>query len=116
VLEHRSDERAATADIEVALNLVLQPADRIRVVRPDELRVPPRRSRERLGDDVLDRVVEERRPRIVFDGPPRPRRLEHLISGTPKQYTLTTLRDGADGLSHIGEEAVVERPRRCVDH
>src|SRR6266542_944608 len=50
VREHRSDQRAAAADVEVAVDLLLQAADRIGLVWPDDLRVPPRRSRERRGD------------------------------------------------------------------
>jgi hypothetical protein len=34
--------------------------------------------------DVLGRVVEERRPRIVLHGPLRPRRLEHLVGPAPQ--------------------------------
>src|SRR5215217_9443820 len=42
VREHRSDQRPAAADVEVAVDLVLQAADRVAVVRPDDLRVAPR--------------------------------------------------------------------------
>src|SRR6266545_7582117 len=97
VREHRSDERAAAADVEVAVDLVLEAADRGGVVRPDDLRVPPRRVRERPGDDVLDGVVEERRPWIVLHGPRRPRRLEHLIGRAPEQNASGTFRERADG-------------------
>ena len=113
--EHRPDQRSAAADVEVAGDLVLEPADRAGVVRSDDLRVPPRRGRQRRGDDVLGGVVEERRPWIVLHGPRRPRRLEHLVGRASEQDAPAALRDGADGLSHLGVEAVVERPRRRVD-
>ena len=116
VREHRPHERAAAADVEVAADLVLQGADRVGVVRPDELRVPPRRGREPPGDDVLGGVVEERRPGIVIHGPGRPRRLEHLVGRAPEQDASGTFSDRADGLCHLGVEAVVERPRRRVDN
>lgn len=41
VREHRSDQPAAAADVEVAVDLVLQAADRVGVVRPDDPRAPP---------------------------------------------------------------------------
>ena len=114
--EHRSHQRAAAADVEVAVNLVLQAADGACVVRADELRVPPARIRERRGHDVLGRVVEERRSRIVVRGARRPRRLEHLVGRPPEQDAPATCRDRADGLAHLGVEAVLECPRGRVDH
>src|SRR6266508_6065956 len=106
VREHRSDERAAAADVEVAVDLVLEAADRGGVVRPDDLRVPPRRIRERPGDDVLGGVIEERRPWIVLHGPRRPSRLELLVGHTPEQDPSGAFRDRAEGLFHPGGEAV----------
>src|SRR4029450_9656633 len=64
VREHRSDQRAAPTRVEGAVDLVLQTADHVGVVRPDDLRVPPRRIRARRGDNVLSRVVKERCPWI----------------------------------------------------
>jgi len=55
-------------------------------------------------------------PWIVLHGPRRPRRLEHLVGRAPEQDASATFRDRADRLSHRGVEAVVERPRRRVDH
>ena len=51
VREHRLDQRSAAGDVEVA-DLVVQAADHVGVVEPDDLRVLPDRSRERPGDDV----------------------------------------------------------------
>jgi hypothetical protein len=72
VREQRSHESAAPRDVDVALQPLLQAADRVGVVRTDDRRVPPRRIGERGGDDVLRRVVEERRTGIVLRGPFRP--------------------------------------------
>src|SRR3712207_7523412 len=46
---------------------------------------------ERRGDDVLRRVVEERRPRIVLHGPRRPGGLEHLVGRAPEQDALAAV-------------------------
>src|SRR5919197_2857791 len=72
--EHRVDERDAPAHVEVS-DLVLQAADGLGVVRPDDLRVAPRRVRQRSRDDVLRRDVEEQRTGVLLHGPRRPRRL-----------------------------------------
>src|SRR5215211_8201079 len=40
VRQHRPHQRAAAADIEVAVELLLQAADDVAVVRPDGLRIP----------------------------------------------------------------------------
>ena len=99
--EHRPHQRAAAADVEVAVDLVLQAADRVGVVGPDDLRVAPRRLGQRPGDDVLGGVVEERRPGVVLDRPRRPRGLEHLVGRAPEQDAPAASRDRADRLAHL---------------
>src|SRR5262249_36748262 len=100
---------------EIAVDLVLERADRVRVVRPDDLRVPPGRRLQRCGDDVLRRVVEERRAGVLLDGARRPRRLEHLVGGASEQDPARRSGDRGDRLSHLRVEAVLERPGRRVD-
>src|SRR5438067_6033428 len=113
--DHCADERAAATDVEVA-DVVLQPADRLRVVWPEDLRVPPRRIRQRPGDDVLHGVVKEWRSGIVFDGPLRPGRFEHLVRRASEQDAGAAVHRGGDRFSHLRVVAVVERPRRRVNH
>src|ERR1044072_6162167 len=48
--EHRAHQAGAAADVEVAVELLLQTPDRLRVVRADDLRVAPRRLGQRAGD------------------------------------------------------------------
>ncbi len=86
------------------------------VVGADDLRVAPRRVGQRARDDVLGALVEERRAGIVLDGARRPRRLEHLVGDAPEQDPSGALGHGADGLAHLGVEAVLEPPGRRVDH
>ena len=108
--EHRSHQPGAAADVEVAVELLLQAPDRRRVVRSDDLRVAPRRLGQRARDDVLRCVVEERRARVVLDRPRRPRRLEHLVRRAAEQDALGALRDLAEPQPHLGVEAELERP------
>ena len=112
--EQRARERAAAAHVEVA-DLVLQLSDRVRIVRPEDRRVPPGRLAQLRGDDVLRRVVEERRARVVLLGPARPRRLEHLVRRAPEQDGPRALGERLDRLAHLRVEAEVERPGRRVD-
>ena len=112
--DHRPHERDAAADVEVA-GRFLQLADRVGVVGADDLRIPPGRVLERPRDDVLRRLVEERRSRVVLDRPRRPCRLEHLIRLAAEQDSLATAGHLGEQLGHLGVEAVVERPGRRLD-
>src|SRR5205823_2348315 len=49
--KHGSHEHRAAADEDVALDVFLQPADRLGFVRPEDGRVPPGRLVQRGGDD-----------------------------------------------------------------
>jgi hypothetical protein len=115
VREHRADQHAAAADVEIA-RFVFQPLDRFRVVRSDDLGVPPRRILQRRRHDVLHRVVEERRAGILFDRARRPCRLEHLVGVAPEENALATRRDSAEDALHPRHESIFKGPDRCINH
>lgn len=64
--DHGSYQRATATDIEPAGRVILEPADHRRIVAADDLGVTPRRLLQGRRHDVLHRVVEERRPRILL--------------------------------------------------
>src|SRR5215208_1349251 len=92
VRKHRSDQRSAAADVEVGVELVLQAADRVAVVRPDDLRVLHVAFVSVAEKNVPGRVAEERCSWIVLHGWRRPGRLEHLVGLAPEQDASGTAR------------------------
>src|SRR4051812_32720522 len=113
--EHGPHERAAAADVEVAAGLVLERADAVGRVEPDDRRVVPVGLLQRARDDVLRGLVEERRAGIVLGGAPPPPPREHPVRAAPEQDARRAARQGADRLPHLGVEAVVGRPPRVLE-
>ena len=108
-------QRAAAADVDAAVDALLDAADGRGGVRPGNLGVAPRRVPQGGGDDVFGCVVHEGRTGVLLGRPRRPGRLEHLVGGAAKQNRLATAHQLTDRLTHPGVVAVVECPRGRVD-
>ncbi len=114
--EHRPDQGAAAADVDVAIDPLLEAADRVRTIGAKDGRVVPLGGLQRAGDDVLGRLVHERRTGVLLGGPGGPRRGEFLKGAAAQQDRLARPHDRADGLTHLGIERVLHRPGRRVDN
>src|SRR5205085_1077103 len=66
-------------------------------------------------DDVLRRLVEERRTGIVLCRPLRPDRREHLVRLASEQDRLAAAHQLGNRLTHFGVEAELHCPGRRVD-
>src|SRR5215468_12068219 len=66
--EQCPDQGPAAADVDGAVDLVLEVTDRARAVGAKDRGVAPVRGPQRGGDDVLGCLVHERRAGIVFGG------------------------------------------------
>src|SRR6266496_6336859 len=114
--EQCPDQGPAAADVNVAVDLVLEVTDRARAIGAKDRGVAPVRGLQRSGDDVLGRLVHERRAGVVFGGSGGPRRGELLIGAASQQNRLARSHDSANGLTHLGIERVIERPGRVADN
>src|SRR3954453_23593822 len=112
--KHPAPERAARAHVDRAVGALLQLAQPLRAVGPENRRVVPGRVLERSRYDELRRLVEERRPRIVLGGSIRPGGIEHLVGPATEEDRLALARDGGQRFGHLRVEAVVEGPRRVL--
>src|SRR5207249_1286985 len=70
---------------------------------------------KRRRDDVLRRLVHERRAGIFLSGPSRPGRGEQLVRVAPHQQRLARVHDRSDSGAHLWIERVLPRPSWIVD-
>src|SRR5215831_17846358 len=114
--QQRPDQGPAAADVDVAVDLVLEVTDRARAIGAKDRGVVPICGLPGGGDDVLGRLVHERRAWIFFGGSGGPGGGELLIGAASQQDRLARSHDFANGLGHLWIERVIERPGRVADN